>query len=284
MKPLILAVLLVTAPALARSEEGIEPVARTADPRVRTLTYDPQQIYRIVGTLRSATQVVFAADETIEHVALGDSAAWEVSPQGNVLFLKPLSVRRATNLILTTRRGDQTRHYAFELTARSGEIGRATPNTFFQVRIQYPEDAKADAERRLDGETLRLEQLVTRLKLDRGVLSGPRNLDYSIEGSSALAPSEVSDNGRFTVLRFPGSQPLPVIYSVSPGGTESLVAYDVRGEFVVVHSIHQQLRLRRGRELACLRNRGFNPLAPPTGTRTSAPDVERIDRQNGAVR
>lgn len=284
MKPVILAALLVITPALVRGEEMIEPIARVADPRVRTLTYDPQQVYRIVGALRSATQIVFAPDETIEHVALGDSATWEASPQGNVLFLKPLAVRRATNLILTTRRRDQTRHYAFELITRSGEIGRATPNTYFQVRFQYPEDEKADAGRRLDAEAAGLEQLVTRLKLDRGVLSGPRNLDYSIQGSSALAPSEVSDNGRFTVLRFPGSQPLPLIYSVGPDGAEGLVAYDVRGEFVVVHSVHQQLRLRRGRELACVRNRGFNPLTPATGTGTSAPDVERIDRPSGAVR
>ncbi|MBY0398306.1 MAG: TrbG/VirB9 family P-type conjugative transfer protein, partial [Thermoleophilia bacterium] len=88
-------------------------------------------------------------------------------------------------------------------------------------------------------------------------------------------PSEVTDNGRFTVLRFPGAQPMPAVYVVNPDGTEALVPFDVRGEFLVVHRIAAQLRLRRGREVLCILNGAYQAAGAPTGTATAAPDVDR---------
>lgn len=60
--------------------------------------YQPFNITRIVGTLRSSVQVEFAADEEIAHVALGNSVAWEVAPAGNILFLKPRENQPVTNI------------------------------------------------------------------------------------------------------------------------------------------------------------------------------------------
>lgn len=100
-----------------------------------------------------------------------------------------------------------------------------------------------------------------------------------MQGASALQPSEVSDNGRFTVLRFPANQPLPALYQVDAAGTESLVPFDVRGEFVVVHAVVPQLRLRRGREVLCIYNEAFEPYGVNPGTGTAAADVERVDKE-----
>lgn len=252
--------------------------ATAPDPRVRTLVFDPGQVYRIVGVTRTATQIVFSAEEEVLHVALGDSAGWEVAPQANVLFLKPKAGGRPTNLLVTTRRGAESRHYLFELVTRSGAIGRGAPDTYFQIRFSYPQDERAVLSATLGAEALALEQKVLQLKLDRGVLEGRRNLAYAVQGSGALQPSEASDNGRFTVLRFPANRPLPAIYAVSPTGAESLVPFDVRGEFVVIHQVVAQLRLRRGREMLCLYNEGIQPYGVQTGTGTAAGDVDRVDR------
>lgn len=252
--------------------------ARAADPRVRTVIYDPSQVYRIVGVLRSATQILFAPDEEILHVALGDASGWEAVPEGHVLFLKPTAPRRPTNLIVTSRRSEETRHYAFELVARSGNMGRDTPDTFFQVRFRYLADEQALVSRALDAEAAVLEARVLQLRLDRGVLEGRRNLAYQAQGPTSLAPSEVSDNGRFTVLRFPGAQAIPAIYAVGADGAEALVPFDVRGEFVVVHGVVAQLRLRRGREVVCLWNQALDPYGVNLGTGTAAADVQRTDK------
>ena len=61
-------------------------------------------------------------------------------------------------------------------------------------------------------------------------------------------------------------------------GTESLIPFDVRGEFVVVHAVVQQLRLRRGRDVLCIYNQAFEPYGVNPGTGTAAPDVQRTDQ------
>lgn len=274
----LLALGIQSAPALAVET----PRSGPADPRIKTIDYDPQQVVRIVGAFRAATQIRFAADEAILHVALGDTSAWEVAPETNILFVKPVAPRAPTNLIVTTRApSGQTRHYTFELAARSGSTSRAAPDTFFVVQFRYPAEEKAQVEAALSAEARALEARIVQLKLERGVLEGPRNLAYEVQGSSAIAPSEVTDNGRFTVLRFPGSQPMPAVYAVSPDGTEALVPFDVRGEFLVVHQTAPQLRLRRGRSVLCIFNLAFQPAGRPTGTATAAPDVERTVREEG---
>lgn len=253
------------------------PRAGVADPRIKTIDYDPLQVVRIVGVFRTATQIRFSAGETILHVALGDSSGWEVAPETNILFAKPTAPRAPTNLLVTTRTASgETRHYAFELAARGG---RASRDAFFVVQFRYPAAEKLKLERALSVEAQALERRVVQLRLERGVLEGPRNLAYELQGPTAIAPSEVSDNGRFTVLRFPGAQPVPAVYAVSPDGSEALVPFDVRGEFVVVHQTAAQLRLRKGREVLCIFNLAYQPAGRPTGTATAAPDVDRTVRQ-----
>lgn len=269
------AALLAATPGLAAET----PRPGAADPRIRTVDYDPDEVVRLVGTLRAALQVRFAPEESVLHVALGDGGGWEVAPERNLLFVKPVALKPPTNLIVTTEGPDgETRHYVFELTVRAGATTRGSPHTVFVVQFRYPAQDAARLQRALSAQARALEARILQLKLDRGVLEGERNLAYALQGSTAIAPSEVSDNGRFTVLRFPGAQGLPAVYAVAPDGSEGLVPFDVRGEFLVVHRTAAQLRLRRGREVLCVFNLAYRPEGAPTGTATAAPDVDRTLR------
>ena len=250
------------------------PVAAQAslDPRIREVDYDPEAVYRIAGAFRTATQIVFSPDETIRHAAIGDSVAWEVAAEGSVLFLKPRERHQATNLLVVTERGGQVRHYAFELLAR--EPGDRTAIAY-QVRFRYPADEQAQAALTLSVQAEAMEQRLVGLELERGVVEGTRNLAWSAQGDAALQPSEVSDNGRFTVLRFPGVQALPALFEVAEDGSERLVPYDVRGEFVVIHGVTRGLRLRRGQSVLCLFNDAYDPRGTNPGTGTASPAVDR---------
>lgn len=248
-----------------------------ADPRIKVVDYDPWQVYRVVGTFRTATQIVFAANEEIQHVALGDTVSWEVAAETNILFVKPREKGTATNLIVTTRRGSELRNYNFELGIRSGPITADSPNTYFQVRFRYPEDERAAAAAALARQAAALEQATTGLMLDHAVMEGPRNLNYTVQGSSKIQPSEVSDNGRFTVLRFPGNQELPTFFQVLPDGSEGLVPFDVRDEFVVLHTVTGKLILRRGKEVLCIFNEAVQPYGVNPGTNTASATVERTN-------
>ena len=268
----LVAVLGAGAPALAVET----PRPGAADPRIKTVDYDPLQVVRIVGVFRTATQILFSDGETIQHVALGDTSGWDVVADKNILFAKPKAVRAPTNLIVTTSAATgEARHYTFELATRGGATSRSAPDTFFVVQFRYPTQEKAKAVAVLSAAEQAIERKVQQLKLDRGVVEGERNLAYQLQGSTAIAPSEVSDNGRFTVLRFPGQQAIPAIYTVTPDGTESLTSFDVRGEFVVIHETSPQFRLRRGREVLCIFNQAYRPYGVNLGTGTAAPDVDR---------
>src|SRR4051794_24659549 len=126
------------------------PRGNPQDDRVRTIVYDPYNVTKIVGVIRTSTQVMFAEDEEIAHVALGDAVAWEVAPAGNILFLKPRERHPTTNLqVVTTCRDGSRRSYQFELSMREGEIRTGT-DTYFLVRFQYPSDEAARARAEAD--------------------------------------------------------------------------------------------------------------------------------------
>ena len=261
----------------ATASETPHPTAQ--DSRIREVIYSDTQVFRIVGVFRSATQIVFSQGERVEHVALGDSISWEVAPAENSLFIKPRELAGSTNLIVITRSDTGNRTYIFELSARRGAIGERTADTFFKVAFRYPREEEAAAQDAAKQEAYvqaaTLQSGAIRSALDLGVLEGTRNLKYSVQGSSAIQPSEITDNGQFTTLRYPNQRELPAIFAVNPDGSESIVPFDVREEFVVIHGVFAELRLRRGKEVLCIFNEAPDYFGrdPKTGTASSI--VER---------
>jgi type IV secretion system protein VirB9 len=268
--------LMIAASPLAANET---PHPTAQDSRIREVIYSEGQVFRVVGVFRSATQIVFSAGERVEHVALGDTVSWEVAPAENSLFIKPRELAGSTNLIVMTRSNAGVRTYTFELTARRGSIGARSADTFFKVAFRYPREeaaaAQAAATQAAYSQAVALQSGAIRSALDLGVLEGRRNLKYSVQGSSAIQPTEITDNGQFTALRFPNQRELPAFFSVNPDGSENIVPFDVRDEFVVIHGVFAQIRLRRGNVVLCVFNEApdFYGRDPKTGTASSV--VER---------
>src|SRR3546814_13192447 len=77
--------LLLPPPAMAEDV----PTRGAHDSRIRFVDYNPDQVVRINGVFRAASQIVFREGETIATVALGDTVSWEVAPADNALFIKP---------------------------------------------------------------------------------------------------------------------------------------------------------------------------------------------------
>ena len=258
------------------------PHSASQDSRVRFVNYQPFNITRIVGSLRSSVQVEFAADEEIAHVALGNSVAWEVAPAGNILFLKPREKQPVTNIsVVTTRRDGSTRSYQMELTARDGtvEVGQ---NTYFYLKFRYPAD-EANARRQQAAARARAAQAEEAddvLALHETY--GPRNWRYSAQGSQSLEPQSVYDNGKITTFAFVGNQEMPAIYIENPDGSESLVSKSVDGNLVMVHAISSKFILRRGKDVLCVFNEAYSRVGINPDTNTTSPSVERVVRSDPA--
>ena len=276
MKPILLlaAAIGTLSPLPVLAEQT--PRSLGADARIREVNYTDGNVIQIRSAFRTATQIEFAPGEVIKFVAMGDTVSWEVAPADNSLFVKPRERAGATNLIVVTDFQGTKRNYTFELTAVAGA---RSPGTFFKVRLRYPEyealQARAAQQRAQLTAALAAQNGAIKSALDIGVLEGTRNLNYKVQGSTALQPSEVSDNGQFTVLRFPNQREIPAIFTVNPDGSEATASFDVRDEFVVVHGVYKEMRLRRGKVVLCIYNESPNFYGRDPKTDTASEVVER---------
>jgi len=241
------------------------PAPGAKDARVRTINYDPDQVVSVIGQFRHAIEIEFGPGETVTQAALGDTVSWQLAPVGNIVFLKPREKAAGTNLIVITNGAAGPRTYHFSLTLGSEA-------TMFGIRFHYPEQERVQEAVRAQLATIQaakaVESTVVASALDHAVIEGKRNMNYTFQGDSALQPSEISDNGEFTVLRYPGHADIPSIFAVDLDGTETIVPYDVREDFVVIHAVYRELRLRRGNTVLCIWNEAAprNERGDRTGT------------------
>lgn len=211
---LLLLLMLLGAPAAAQTAGG--------DTRLQVIPYDAGQVVPLRIALGFQTTIVFGTDERIENVAIGDSDAWQVAPDGRGahLFIKPLRASGSTNLTVIT----DARIYSFELSAAS----TPAPDTPFTVRFLYPEapsSAPGTSQPSVDGR-------------------------YRLSGARSLRPSAISDDGSSTMIGWRPHQTLPAVFALDPRGHEMLLDGHVRNGLYVIDTVHQTLIFRLDGETA----------------------------------
>ena len=270
---MIAAALLVASPAL-----GLDvPNPSSSDSRVRSVNYNEWDVVRVVGTVRTAVQIVFDQSEEILDVGGGDTVAWEFKPRGNILYLKAREPHPPTNLQIATVRSDgTTRTYSFELITREGDIMANNRDVYFQIRFRYPRDeANARRETRA-AERQAAQEQAARSRLSASVAhSGTKNWRYLAAGSRNLQPASVYDNGDMTVLNFKRSTRMPAVYLVGTDGEERLANTTVHRNEVIVHGVAHEIRLRLGREVTAIYNMGVGKGHTTISTGTTSHRVNR---------
>lgn len=248
------------APVVA--DAATRPAGGAYDPRVKSVAYNEDDVVVIVGHYGFSTNIEFAQGENVQSIALGDSLAWEVAPRGNQLFVKPREDNATTNMTVIT---DQ-RSYQFWLdAAQAANKGRGS-EMFFRVKFAYPREeaarARAEADRRNAAAALAETIPAT-------------NYNYWACGNPRLQPTEAYDDGRFTYLRFPGSQEIPAAYVINSDGAETLANGTMRGDQLILQTTAAKIILRKGKAVACLENRSFNWYGIYNTTGTTSPSVNR---------
>lgn len=211
-----------------------------ANKHIREVTYSPDKIYKIIASQGYTTAVQLGADESIISVNVGDSTAWLVNVQNNVINLKPIVDNPTTNMNVMTDRGS----YQFLLTAlppqhnASGQLIRQPDeNALFVLKFRYNDNSDS-------------------IFPKTGLMSAPlrNNYRYSARGDASVAPLSVYDNGRFTFFDFGDRQDIPAIFMVDRKGNESLVNYHLQGHYIVVEAVGKQFTLRNGNQVASIFN------------------------------
>lgn len=212
------ALLILAAAVLASAPLGAQVRPRPAggDPHIQIVDYAPDQVILLEGAPGYQLTVQLAPDEQVQNIAVGDSTAWQVSANrsGNNLFVKAVVAGVSTNMTVITN----VRLYNFELLPFSGS------DMPYTVQLRYPPAAPEPSD-----------------DAPRAVGEGR----YHVTGDKALRPSEISDDGTHTYIRWPRDRSLPAVYAVSDTGEETLVNGMMREDDVfMIDSVSRKLVFR----------------------------------------
>lgn len=229
----------IALPNMALATRDPRPIK--IDHRVRTVIYQPDEVYKFTGHYRYQSSIEFGADETIQTISMGDSTAWMMNPSGNRLFLKPIEQDATTNMTLITNKHT----YLFELHARDTDDIN-DPDMVFIVRFIYQDEGE-------------LQSLGTALDNvpDLDIKEHPEkyNFAYTIAGPEETAPIRIFDDGEFTYFQFRDKNAeVPAFFWVDKQGNESLINYRTRGDYIVVERVASRFTLRHGSDVICVFN------------------------------
>ncbi len=230
MKKIIL-YLILSSLFVSVAQAQLIPRSVSADRRVKLVNYDPNNVVVVYGRYGYQTQVVFAPNETVQNVSLGDSLAWQAVPVGNNLFIKPVASSQTNMTVLTN-----INSYNFQLDSKNEAV---TPT--FKLQFKY-----------LDGgfDSFGNSNAVGQFN------PNDINWKYSFTGDRNLAPIEAYDNNKFTYLKFKdnGMSRLPAVFVVGENRQESLVNYHMEGDYLVIHTVAKQFTLRNGNVVTSVYN------------------------------
>ena len=252
----------------------------TTDSRIRTLVYNPNEVYELKFYYNYQSFIEFSDDEEIEMISIGEAFAWRLTPSGKRIFIRPLEVAAHTNMTIITNK----RTYHFDI--RSDEFtGKADEDLVYTVRFFYPQvgqplpippqlsvpniAAKIPAAKKILPSALPNNVAVIKTPtpkarvdeelpgiIDRNPEDLKLNFDYSLAGKSDdITPLKVYDDGNETHFQFSNNNAIvPNINTVDFNGIESPVNYTVRDKYIVVPTTARQFTLRLGNSLLCIYN------------------------------
>ncbi|MBL0726120.1 TrbG/VirB9 family P-type conjugative transfer protein [Piscinibacter sp. HJYY11] len=272
--------------------------AAPPDPRLREIAYDPHAVVSVPVQRGVVTLIVLDADEAIQEMATGlgaecskPDAVWCIAaqPGGRTLFVKPKGQATTSNTLAVVT---NQRQHAFRLDLVTDGGGRPA---VYRLRVKAPQvtaslgspqlaqapspvmgpETESASENNSRPEQPTRDALVAaRLRFKPLVV----NSDYTLaEGrhSTAIVPTLVFDDGRFTYFRFPGNLELPAVFHVLADGTETLVNSRMEDDLLVVDRVSHRLMLRSSNSVVGIWNESFDPegAAPQGGT--TVPGVTR---------
>jgi len=225
----------------------------TTDSRIRTIVYNPNEVFQLKFHYGFQSFIEFAPDEDIEIISLGEAFPWKITPIGKRLFIRPIQVDITTNMtVITTKRT-----YQFEITGLAFDE-RANEDLIYSIKFFYPDKEikkpkmpnAPDAE---NNDTINVKDGFALTNIERGDII---NFNYTMAGNAKnIVPIKVFDDGKTTYFQFPKNNLIvPSFSAVDIYGNETRLNYYIDGDYVAVSTVGVQFALRNGKELLCVFN------------------------------
>jgi type IV secretion system protein VirB9 len=241
----------------------------TTDSRIRTLVYNPNEVYELKFFYNYQSFIEFSEDEEIEMISIGEAFAWRLTPAGKRLFVRPLEIAAHTNMTIITNK----RTYHFDI--RSDEFsGKADEDLIYTVRFFYPQigqplpippqlavpnvAAKPLISKPIIKTPIPGANVTEKLPgiIERNPEGAELNFEYSLAGKSDnIVPLKVYDDGNETFFQFANDNlVIPSISAVDVSGNEQTLTYIIRDNYVVLPVTARQFTLRLADSLLCIYN------------------------------
>lgn len=250
---------LVAAPAMAQTaadEAGPSDMADTS--HFRVIDYSDGEVVKLSGCINFQTMIVLGPDEHVQNVGIGNSAAWQVTPnkRGNLLFVKPLTTDGFSNMTVVSDKHS----YNFELR-NAGTADCASGRVLYSLSFNYAPEKTAET--------------APSAPVDpNAFLPVPekRNNAYTYSGAAELVPMRVFDDGNVTYMRWAAGTSTPAVYALNSDNSESIVNYAQRGDYFVVEQVAPAFVLRRADMKVVLYNdayrvEGLDAMSPKPRTK-----------------
>lgn len=240
------------------------PVGGALDSRVRTVLYQPDQVYRLQAFVGYETELVFEDGEVFTGKGGGDMAGLTVDVHDNHVLIKPSAVNSGANLVIFTNR----RVYRFDYSVTARRPDPSADVVMYAVRFTYPPPPP-----KAPGELTPAQQI--ELELARDAEHRHRNYDYWYCGDPTIKPVAASDDGVHTRLKFDARAELPAIFVRNDDDSESLLNFSMDAGDLVIHRVAHRFILRRGRVTGCVVNQGYVGGGERLNTGTTSSHVQR---------
>src|SRR5258708_36301994 len=96
------------------------PLRGTVDSRIRTTTFNPDEVYKLTGLVGYAIELILEDGETFSGTGGGDLGGGTIDSPGHSGVLKPKAAIVATNLVVFTDRRAYRFYYSESLKPRDG--------------------------------------------------------------------------------------------------------------------------------------------------------------------
>lgn len=207
----ILAGAMFTLPVIAA-----QPI--TTDSRIKTLVFNPNEVYNITTHYGYQSNIEFGARESIETISVGDRVAWQITPAGRRLFIRAQEENAHTNMTIVTN----VRAYQFDLRSSSADAVFGSEALTYVVRFFYPEDAQAGMTP--PPPSAAPVPVAAAAPMPSSSIPSPAfNYRYTYSGNGP-APVKIFDDGKSTYFKFNG------------GGSPKISVITAKGEALAVPS------------------------------------------------
>jgi type IV secretion system protein VirB9 len=238
--------------------------AMTSDSRIKTLIYDPSEVYAITTHFGYQSNIEFDRNERISTISVGDLVSWQIIPADTHLFIRALSEDAHTNMTVITDR----RSYQFDLFSKPLKSS-GSKDLAYVIRFYYPDEytsgAPTPAGGMMSGGMSGYDAAPppqSPMPSFPAPIDGPgsSNFNYTISGPGEIAPVKIYDDGRTTYFQFASPELRPTINIVDIStGKETPAQTIPQGNMLAVPYVGSRFSVRANGKVVCVFNGGGAP-------------------------